>query len=487
MSGDDQIELCIATELSSNAQVIHLSGSQLCECAAEALELRRQMGIRIVELKETIDRLRTHGSPWRRERAQVVRYLDARMTPVDPREVAGAIERGDHWADCYRETPSRTATGLTGDPNPGYDLRVPNPEPNCPLTTGLRPCLCDLPRCPVCGYTRHEGRGVGLPRMRQVCDRERCGDVPSPRYPRFRVPACPGVTIGRCRRGYHRPRPRLWSRLPPRDGARGRAGIGGSTDADQPRQRQRPRQGGPLMAIVLRLPEPAYTIRDHAMQLDVHPWGASGGSWLVGEPAPGTFEYDIFVALHNRRYGPSETGERGIVSFDGLKQGEWKQFIEVIAEKDPDWFERNGIGSRVSKIDGIGRFEATKEATFDAQAWFRRDLIARRGLALNLLDGPGESTTESKPPKMPPTTPMPVPSSPSTANPADVPTLSSLDQRAEELRTWAGDLLSTSGNQLASILQGFLREPGWSLTTKPFLKVAVYMARRGDKRLEPGE
>lgn len=27
---------------------------------------------------------------------------------------------------------------------------------NCPLETGLRPCECDLPRCPVCNYTRHD-------------------------------------------------------------------------------------------------------------------------------------------------------------------------------------------------------------------------------------------------------------------------------------------------------------------------------------------
>lgn len=29
-------------------------------------------------------------------------------------------------------------------------------EPNCPLKTGLRPCMCDLPRCPVCNYTKHD-------------------------------------------------------------------------------------------------------------------------------------------------------------------------------------------------------------------------------------------------------------------------------------------------------------------------------------------
>ena len=28
--------------------------------------------------------------------------------------------------------------------------------PNCPLKTGMRPCLCDLPRCPKCNYTKHD-------------------------------------------------------------------------------------------------------------------------------------------------------------------------------------------------------------------------------------------------------------------------------------------------------------------------------------------
>lgn len=27
---------------------------------------------------------------------------------------------------------------------------------NCPLRTGLRPCDCDLPRCPICNYTEHD-------------------------------------------------------------------------------------------------------------------------------------------------------------------------------------------------------------------------------------------------------------------------------------------------------------------------------------------
>lgn len=31
-------------------------------------------------------------------------------------------------------------------------------KPNCPLETGLRPCQCDLPRCPECGYTEHDAR-----------------------------------------------------------------------------------------------------------------------------------------------------------------------------------------------------------------------------------------------------------------------------------------------------------------------------------------
>jgi hypothetical protein len=27
---------------------------------------------------------------------------------------------------------------------------------NCPLVTGMRPCGCNLPRCPVCNYTEHD-------------------------------------------------------------------------------------------------------------------------------------------------------------------------------------------------------------------------------------------------------------------------------------------------------------------------------------------
>lgn len=32
-----------------------------------------------------------------------------------------------------------------------------DPPPNCPLQTGLRPCMCEaMPRCPVCNYTEHD-------------------------------------------------------------------------------------------------------------------------------------------------------------------------------------------------------------------------------------------------------------------------------------------------------------------------------------------
>ena len=34
-------------------------------------------------------------------------------------------------------------------------------KPNCPLETGLRPCICELPRCPVCGYTKHDASFEG--------------------------------------------------------------------------------------------------------------------------------------------------------------------------------------------------------------------------------------------------------------------------------------------------------------------------------------
>jgi hypothetical protein len=32
---------------------------------------------------------------------------------------------------------------------------------NCPLETGLRPCMCDIPRCPVCNYTTHDAAFEG--------------------------------------------------------------------------------------------------------------------------------------------------------------------------------------------------------------------------------------------------------------------------------------------------------------------------------------
>ena len=42
---------------------------------------------------------------------------------------------------------------------------------NCPLESGAGPCECDLPRCPVCGYTEHDAR------FHQ--DHERCeGEIP---------------------------------------------------------------------------------------------------------------------------------------------------------------------------------------------------------------------------------------------------------------------------------------------------------------------
>lgn len=31
-------------------------------------------------------------------------------------------------------------------------------EKNCPLVTGLRPCGCNIPRCPVCRYTEHDAQ-----------------------------------------------------------------------------------------------------------------------------------------------------------------------------------------------------------------------------------------------------------------------------------------------------------------------------------------
>lgn len=40
---------------------------------------------------------------------------------------------------------------------PRSQLRLPI-ELNCPLRTGSGPCECDLPRCPECGYTKHDSQ-----------------------------------------------------------------------------------------------------------------------------------------------------------------------------------------------------------------------------------------------------------------------------------------------------------------------------------------
>lgn len=38
------------------------------------------------------------------------------------------------------------------------DFEEPDdPNPNCPLVTGMIPCMCDLPRCPICNYySKHD-------------------------------------------------------------------------------------------------------------------------------------------------------------------------------------------------------------------------------------------------------------------------------------------------------------------------------------------
>ena len=49
---------------------------------------------------------------------------------------------------------------------------------NCPLTTGLRPCMCpNEPRCPECGYTAHDAAFE--------LDHSRCpGQIPAKEAPR---------------------------------------------------------------------------------------------------------------------------------------------------------------------------------------------------------------------------------------------------------------------------------------------------------------
>ncbi len=50
-------------------------------------------------------------------------------------------------------------------------------ELNCPLETGMRPCECELPRCPICGYTEHDARFEG--------DHYRCKGIIPPKSHRI--------------------------------------------------------------------------------------------------------------------------------------------------------------------------------------------------------------------------------------------------------------------------------------------------------------
>ncbi len=222
----DQIALVFVSGLSADTPTVQLSGACLCECAADALELRRLRGIagwpideraglerHIRELEgaesllaSTLQRLSEEGlereveigrlrkqaarDDWRvveQERAATVRYLDGLRSPIDPYVVAREIQRGDHWTGQSEsptespasrphhcptcgafpvdtEGPSRTSTGLTGSDDPGYDPGMATSAiPTTPVSAS--------PSCAMCGRPIDEARdGAGAVGCRDCTD-----------------------------------------------------------------------------------------------------------------------------------------------------------------------------------------------------------------------------------------------------------------------------------------------------------------------------
>lgn len=60
--------------------------------------------------------------------------------------------------DEFRSTICPHDTFLANDGQNNFAHYPDSYITNCPLVTGLRPCECDLPRCPVCNYTKHDAQ-----------------------------------------------------------------------------------------------------------------------------------------------------------------------------------------------------------------------------------------------------------------------------------------------------------------------------------------
>lgn len=94
-----------------------------------------------------------------------------------------------HRAIWNEEDRKDTERGVRGHVADVVVVDDPLP-PNCPLRTGARPCMCDLPRCPECGYTKHDAQFE--------CDHARCGGTIPPAKPVGEIFGVPLVECDQC-------------------------------------------------------------------------------------------------------------------------------------------------------------------------------------------------------------------------------------------------------------------------------------------------
>lgn len=104
-------------------------------------------GRHLTEAEERVIRELADGAPgpWVATKRSAVNHLIALkvVAPPDPPLPMRLTGLGRHIAANY------------------LGLEIAEGPANCPLVTGLRPCECDLPRCPVCNYTEHDARFEG--------------------------------------------------------------------------------------------------------------------------------------------------------------------------------------------------------------------------------------------------------------------------------------------------------------------------------------
>jgi hypothetical protein len=207
------------------------------------------------------------------------------------------------------------------------------------------------------------------------------------------------------------------------------------------------------------------------MDLSAHPWGLDGGRFDRPTPEHGSpSERAAFYALHNRRYGPSEAPPSPVVSFPGFEHPVFQSALEVIAQENGYWFANQGLGVATGR-------EASMEEVFDAQAWSGRERILAESKRLFDLDAP--------PAPAPPTAPLP----PTPAAPYNLPALSPLDIRVEELRLLLRQSASIWPGTARMMLEEALDLPAWR-ASRLFAREALHLyrlirQRAGDPRRLP--